>query len=105
MTDKRLVLSTASSHEEARKIARTLVEARLAACAQVVGPMQSLYRWKGEVEEADEFLVLIKTTVTCLARLRSELQKLHSYEIPECIEIPVESGLPAYMNWIDQNVR
>lgn len=105
MTDKRLVLSTTSSREEADKIARALVETHLAACVQILGPMKSIYRWKGAVEEAEEFLLIMKTTATSLARLRSELQKLHSYEIPECVEIPIESGLPAYMHWIDESVR
>lgn len=105
MTDKRLVLSTTSSREEAAKIAHALVEGHLAACVQIVGPMRSVYRWKDKVEDAEEFLLIMKTTATTLARLRSELQKLHSYEVPECVEIPIESGLPAYMNWIDENVR
>lgn len=105
MTDKRLVISTASSRNEAQKIAGALVEDRLAACVQIIGPMQSVYRWKGAVENAEEFLLLMKTTVIALPRLRKELERLHSYEVPECIEIPVESGLPAYMEWIDENVR
>ena len=105
MTDKRLVLSTASSRDEAQKIATALVELHLAACVQIVGPMQSVYRWEGAVETTEEFLLLMKTTATTLARLRNELQRLHSYENPECVEIPIESGLPAYMNWVDENVR
>lgn len=105
MTDKRLVLSTASSREEAQKIASALVEGQLAACVQIVGPIRSVYRWKGAVEDTEEFLLLMKTTVTTLSRLRAELQRLHSYEVPECVEIPIESGLPAYMEWIGENVR
>ena len=105
MTDKRLVLSSTSSREEAQKIAEALVEGRLAACVQIVGPIHSVYRWQGAVEKAEEFLLLMKTTVTSLPRLRNELKSLHSYEVPECIEIPIESGLPAYMEWIDESVR
>ncbi len=105
MTDKRLVLSTTSSREEAQKIANALVQSQLAACVQIVGPMQSVYRWNEKVEQTEEYLLLMKTTATTLARLRAELQKLHSYEVPECVEIPIESGLPAYMNWIDETVR
>jgi periplasmic divalent cation tolerance protein len=67
--------------------------------------MQSVYRWKGVVEEAEEYLLLMKTLATALPRLRAELQRLHSYEVPECVEIPIESGLPAYMEWIGENVR
>ncbi len=105
MTDKRLVLSTTSSREEAEKIANALVENRLAACVQILGPMRSIYRWKGAVENTEEFLLLMKTTATSLAGLRRELQKLHSYEVPECVEISIESGLPAYMHWIEESVR
>lgn len=104
MTDKRLVLSTTSSRAEAEKIATVLVERRLAACVQIVGPMQSVYRWKDAVEKAEEFLLVMKTTATSLAGLRKELQGLHSYEVPECVEIPIESGLPAYMQWIEESV-
>lgn len=104
MTDKRLVISTTSSREEAEKIARALVEARLAACVQIIGPMRSLYRWKDAVESAEEFLLLMKTAADSVAELRKGLQKLHSYEVPECIEIPIESGLPAYLHWIGESV-
>lgn len=104
MTDKRLVLSTTASREEAERIATALVENRLAACVQVLGPMRSVYRWKDAVESAEEFLLVMKTTASSLAGLRKELQKLHSYEMPECIEIPIESGLPGYMLWIEESV-
>jgi periplasmic divalent cation tolerance protein len=105
MTDKRLILSTASSREEAQTIARAIVDAQLAACVQIVGPMQSIYRWKGAVEDSEEFLLIMKTTVTAIAGLRNELTRLHSYELPECLEVPIESGLPAYLEWIGENVR
>lgn len=105
MTDKRLVISTASSDEEARLIADTLVKHELAACVNIVGPMRSTYRWKGAVEEAQEYLLLIKTTAAAFPTLREELKELHSYEVPECIEIPIEDGLPAYLEWIGESVR
>jgi periplasmic divalent cation tolerance protein len=105
MTDKRIMLSTTSSRDEAQTIARALVDAQLAACVQIVGPMQSVYRWKDAVEGAEEFLLVMKTTASAISRLRSELTRLHSYEVPECIEIPIESGLPAYLEWIGENVR
>ncbi len=105
MTDKRLVLSTASSEEEARLIAAALVEHELAACVNIVGPMKSVYRWKGAVEDAQEYLLLIKTTATVFPRLRDELKQLHSYEVPECIEIAIEDGLPGYLEWIGESVR
>lgn len=105
MTDKRIIFSTTSSRDEAQTIARALVDAQLAACVQIIGPIQSIYRWKDGVEESEEFLLIMKTTVTTIAGLRDELTRLHSYEIPECVEVPIESGLPAYLEWIGENVR
>lgn len=105
MTDKRLVLSTVASNEEARVIAGALIEKGLAACVNIIGPIQSIYRWKGAVEDSQEYLMLIKTTAATLPRLRDELKQLHSYEVPECIEIAVEDGLPAYLEWIGESVK
>lgn len=105
MINKRLVLSTVGGVEEARTIARALVEKQLAACVNIVGPIQSIYRWKDEVEDAQEFLLLMKTTAENVSRLRDELARLHSYEIPECIVLEIESGLPAYLDWISESVR
>lgn len=105
MTDKRLAISTASSREEAQVIARALVERQLAACVNIVGPIQSIYRWKGAVDDTQEFLLLMKTTSEAFPRLRDELRSLHSYEVPECIELPIEDGLPAYLEWIGESVR
>ena len=105
MTDKRLVLSTVASNEEARVIAGALVEKGLAACVNILGPIQSIYRWKAAVEDSMEYLLLIKTTAATFPRLRDELKELHSYEVPECIEITVEDGLPAYLEWIGESVK
>lgn len=105
MTDKRVVLSTVSNSDEARTIARSLVEKQLAACVNIVGPIESVYRWKGDIEEAQEFLLLIKTVADNVSRLREELTRLHSYEIPECIALGIESGLPAYLDWISESVK
>jgi periplasmic divalent cation tolerance protein len=104
MTDKRLVLSTTGTREEAETMAAELVRRRLAACVNIVGPIDSVYRWKGAVEKSQEFLLLIKTTAEQFAKLRAALQELHSYEVPECIAIPVEDGLPEYLNWIEDSV-
>ncbi len=105
MTDKRLVLSTVCSADEARAIARALVEKQLAACVNIIGPIESIYRWKGEMEEAQEFLLLMKTSADNISRLRDELVRLHSYEVPECIALTIESGLPAYLDWISESVK
>ena len=105
MTDKRLVLSTVASNEEARVIGGALVEKGLAACVNILGPIQSIYRWKGAVEDSQEYLLLIKTTAEKFPQLRDELKRLHSYEVPECIAVDIEDGLPAYLEWIGESVR
>ena len=105
MTDKRLVLTTCGSPEEARRIAHELVKRRLAACVNIVPQIESVYRWKGEVETATEWLLVIKTTAGAFERTtRSRSEKLHSYDVPECIEITIEDGSPAYLDWITQSV-
>ncbi len=105
MTDKRLVLTTCGSLEEARSIAQALVERQLAACVNIVPQIESVYRWQGEVETATEFLLIIKTTAAAFVRLREALTGLHSYELLECIEIPIEDGSAAYLEWIGESVR
>lgn len=105
MTDKRLILSTAGSREEAERIAEALVERRLAACVNVVGPIRSIYRWQGTMERAEEFLLLIKSMAAQIAAVAAALKELHSYEVPECIEVPITAGSEAYLAWIAENVR
>ena len=105
MTDKRLVFTTCGSLEEARSIAQTLVERQLAACVNIVPQIESVYRWKGEVETATEWLLVIKTTAGAFDRLREALSELHSYELPECVEIAIEDGSAAYLEWIGASVR
>ncbi len=105
MTDKRIVLTTAGSQEEARKIAAALVERRSAACVNIVGPIESMYRWKGAVESAQEWLLIIKTAAAQFERVRAALRELHSYELPECIELAVEDGSAEYLAWIGENVQ
>jgi periplasmic divalent cation tolerance protein len=105
MTDKRLVLTTCSSLEEARNIARALIERRMAACINIVPQIESVYRWQGKIETATEWLLVIKTTTAAFMRLRDALCGLHSYELPECIEIAIEDGSAAYLQWIAESVR
>ena len=104
MTDKRLVLSTAGSQEEARRIAHALVERRLAACVNIVPGVESIYRWQGKVETAAEWLLLIKTTTGAFPRLRNALAELHSYEVPECVALVVEDGGASYLEWLGESV-
>ena len=105
MTTNKLVLTTAGSEEEARKIARALVERRLAACVNIVPQVQSVYRWQETVEEAVEWLLVIKTTAAALARVQEAIAELHSYELPECICVGIEDGSAGYLNWIEESVR
>jgi periplasmic divalent cation tolerance protein len=105
MTDKILVLTTASSKEEARKIGRALVERLLAACVNIVPQVGSIYRWEGEVEEAEEWLLIIKTTRAAFERTRDAIRELHSYDVPECICLPIDDGSVEYLSWIGQSVK
>jgi periplasmic divalent cation tolerance protein len=105
MTDKRIVLTTAGSRSEAQKIARTLVERKLAACVNVVGPVESVYRWKGAVETAEEFLCIVKTTAAATDKAKAAIEELHSYELPECVVLPIEDGSSNYLAWIAENVE
>lgn len=101
----RIVFSTTASQEEARRIAQQLVERSLAACVNVLGPIESIYRWQGKVETAGEFLLLIKTTAERFPDVRDALVALHSYEVPECIAIDVADGSAPYLAWLADSVR
>ncbi len=105
MTDKRVVLTTCGSAEEAHRIAQELVEKNLAACINIVPQIESVYRWQGQVESATEWLLVIKTTAAAFDRVRDALLHLHSYEVPECIELAVEDGSAAYLDWLTAAVR
>jgi periplasmic divalent cation tolerance protein len=106
MTDKIVVLVTCASAGQARKIARALVEGRLAACGNILHmPVHSIYRWKGKVESAKETLLILKSTRPRFAALEREIRRLHSYEVPEIIALPIASGSRAYLKWISGSVR
>ncbi|HEY1659077.1 MAG TPA: divalent-cation tolerance protein CutA [Candidatus Sulfotelmatobacter sp.] len=104
MTDKRIVLTTAGSEEEARKIAHALVEQGLAACVNILPQITSIYRWQGAIEEASEWLLLIKTTEAAFEQVRQVIANLHSYALPECISLAIENGSSNYMQWIDKSI-
>ena len=104
MTDKIVVFSTCETDEQARAIARHLVEKRLAACVNIVPGATSIYRWKGAVEEAAEFVLIIKSRRDLFSALRSELAKMHSYEVPEVIAMPIVDGSEEYLAWLDREV-
>ena len=104
MSDKKIVLTTVGSREEGQKMARALVERRLAACVNVAGPMDSVYRWKGEVENATEWLLVIKTTAGQFERVRAAIQELHSLELPGLAGIAVDAGGEEGARWVGEEV-
>jgi periplasmic divalent cation tolerance protein len=104
MTDKRIVLTTTASEEEAQKIARHLVEHQIAACVNIVPHITSIYRWQNKVEEAREWLLIIKTTAAAFEDIREAIARLHSYELPECICLTIEDGSANYLEWIAESV-
>jgi periplasmic divalent cation tolerance protein len=99
-TTARIVLTTAGSLEEARKLGRTLVEERLAACATLAPAVESIYRWKGAIESSNEVLLILKTESRQIDRLEKRLSELHSYETPEFLALPVSAGSEAYLDWL-----
>ena len=105
MTDKRLVLTTCGSLEESRTIAHALVDCQLAACVNIIPSVESVYRWQGKVESATEWLLIVKTTAAAFDKLRQALRELHSYELPECIQLAIEDGSASYLEWIGDSVR
>jgi periplasmic divalent cation tolerance protein len=105
MTDKIAVLVTCGSAAEARKIGRALVETKLAACANILeAPVRSIYRWNGRVESAKEFLIILKSSRKRFAAIEREVRRLHSYDVPEIIALPIARGSQGYLKWISQSV-
>lgn len=100
----RLVIATAASREEAERIARALVDARLAACVSLLPGLTSVYRWQGEVQTEQEILLLIKTTAASLDRAEAELRRLHSYQVPEFLVLRPEASAKPYLDWLLQSV-
>lgn len=104
MTDKIVVFTTCASEEEAAKIARHLVEHRLAACVSIVSQVRSVYRWKGAIEDSTEWLLIMKSRRGLMERLSFEISSLHSYQVPEVVALPLVDGAPAYLNWLDHEL-
>ena len=102
----RVALVTCGSLKEARKIARGVVEKKLAACVNIgTAAVESVYWWKGKVETAKEFLLVMKTSAPRLSALEKEVKRLHSYEVPEFIVLEVAAGSKDYLRWVEQSVQ
>ena len=99
------ITTTTETKEQAQTIAQHLVEAKLAACVQITGPTTSIYRWKGKVENAQEWLCLIKTRADLYNKVEAAIKSLHSYETPEIIAVPIVKGSKEYLNWIDDEMH
>ena len=99
------VLTTVSSEEEAERIATDLLERRIAACVQVVGPILSRYRWEGKVEQAREWQCLAKTEAGLYDEVEAAIREAHSYDEPEVIAMPIVAGSPGYLAWVSESIR
>lgn len=104
-TEILIVSSNFPDRASAERVAEALVAANLAACVNISAGCSSIYRWEGKVERATEVPLLIKTTRAAYARLESVLRELHPYELPELIAVPVTTGLPAYLAWVEQETQ
>lgn len=105
MEQAMLVLTNMADAESAHSLARALVERRLAACVNLLPGVQSVYRWQGAVEEAEEVTLLIKTSTDRYGELEQAIRQLHPYALPEVIAVPVQAGFPPYLNWITLETR
>ncbi len=104
MTNKIVVFSTCGSEAEAERLARLLINERLATCVNLVAPVRSFYRWKGALESATEWMLIIKSSRDLFDRLRVVLEGAHSYELPEVLAVPVIDGSPNYMQWLESEL-
>src|SRR3989449_9027428 len=103
--DAYLVITNLPDRGSAAKLAHELVEKRLAACINILSPCRSIYRWRGKIEDAEEFPMLIKTTRARYAELEAAIRSGHPYELPEIVAVRLTGGLPAYLDWIDSETR
>jgi len=100
-----VVIVTAANREEAVKIVRSLLEERLIACANIVGPISSIFWWEGKIDEAREFLVFMKSHENHFERLSEKVAEIHSYEVPEIIALPIIKGSQSYLEWLSNSLQ
>lgn len=102
MRDYIQVFTTTGKKEDAQAISRAVVEKRLAACAQVIGPMTSTYWWEGKVEEEEEWLCILKTRKVLYGDLEEAIRKIHPYDVPEIVAVPIVAGSQPYLEWLER---
>ena len=105
MTDYIEVVTTTERKEDAERIARALVEARLAACVQIRGPITSTYRWKGAIETAEEWQCVAKSRADLFAQIDEAIRGIHPYEVPEILALPITAGSTAYLKWLEAELK
>jgi len=105
VSDHIVVFVTCGSEDEALEIARALVQEKFAACANMVSPLRSIYRWEGKICDEKEWLLVIKTRQSLFEDLAKRVKAIHSYSVPEIIALPIAEGLPAYLTWISENTK
>ncbi|MFB3920284.1 MAG: divalent-cation tolerance protein CutA [Terriglobia bacterium] len=105
MTDKVVIMVTAASRRECRKIARHLVEEKLAACVNITQPVESIYHWEGKIADEKEFVLLIKSTRELFPEIKAAISKLHSYHTPEIVCLPIIDGSRNYLQWMAESVK
>ena len=98
------IFTTTRNKKDAEKIADVLVKNKLAACVQILGPIESIYKWKGKIEKSKEWLCLIKTKSEKYKKIEKTIKSLHSYEVPEIIALPIEKGNVKYFKWVDEQL-
>lgn len=99
-----LIMVTTSSREEAEKIATTLLERKLIACANILGPVSSRFWWQGKIDSAEEYMIFMKTKRELFDQVADNVKQLHSYEVPEIIALPIVEGAKPYLEWINSNL-
>ena len=104
MPEHLLVITTVGNEDDARKVAKSLVERRLVACVNVSEPVRSFYHWKGNLEDDSEHMLFMKTRADLFPDLEIAIGEIHPYDVPELIAVPIERGSTAYLGWIDENV-
>jgi len=100
-----VVIITTPNKEEAAKIVRSLLKERLIACANIVGPVSSLFWWQGKIDEENEFLVLMKSHKNLFERISERVMEIHSYDVPEIIALPIVGGFPLYLDWLETSLQ